>query len=179
MTMRSTHLLRSLYGLVIIAVTVVDQVTKIWVQHFLNRVELFDIIPGFFRLVLVHNRGALFGLFQEITPPLRTILFLLLPVAVIVVLIWLAWHTAAVDHRNQWAFALILGGAFGNLIDRMRLGYVIDFLDAYVRLEAEHHWPAFNVADSCICIGIALLVVGTWKTRQPILTGEEHVSNSV
>ena len=179
MTMRSTRLLRLLYGMVIVGVTVVDQITKTWAQHFLNRIEPFDIIPGFFRLVLVHNRGALFGFFQEIISPLRTVLFLLLPAVVIAVLVWLSWRTAAIDHRSQWAFALILGGAFGNLIDRMRLGHVIDFLDVYVRLDAEHHWPAFNVADSCICIGIALLVVDTWKTRQSIPAGEEHVSNSV
>ena len=179
MTMCSTRLLRLLYGTLIVGVTVADQGTKAWVKHFLNGAEPFDIIPGFFRLVLVHNRGALFGFFQGITPPLRTVLFLLLPAAVIVVLVWLSWRTAAIDHRGQWAFALILGGAFGNLIDRIRFEHVVDFLDVYLRLDAEHHWPAFNVADSCICIGIALLVLDTWKTRHTIPASEEHVPNSV
>jgi signal peptidase II len=136
------------------AVIVLDIWTKALV---LARIELHDaipVIPGFFQLVHVRNTGAAFGLGANASSKLVPILLNAGAIAVFCVVVVYALRTAVTDRLLQTGLHLILGGAIGNLLDRFRFGYVVDFLDVYV---GRHHWPAFNVADSAICIGIALL----------------------
>ncbi len=123
----------------------------------LARIQLHDaipVIPDFFQLVHVRNTGAAFGLGANASSKLVPILLNAGAIAVFCVVVVYALRTAVTDRLLQTGLHLILGGAIGNLLDRFRFGYVVDFLDVYV---GRYHWPAFNVADSAICIGIALL----------------------
>jgi len=169
------------YSVLALSLLALDQASKAWAASRLDDGAPLPIVPGVFRLALVRNRGALFGLFQELEAPLRTLLFLALPIMVVAVLGWLSWNTPAAAGRSQAAFALLLGGALGNLLDRLRLGHVVDFLDFYLRGPGGefHHWPAFNVADACICVGIALLAFDTWRSRRAPAADSDHASYSV
>ena len=118
------------------------------------------IIPGFFSIVRSENPGIAFGLFQESTSKYRTaalVVFSLLAIAI------LAWMLRRVDQMDRWTglgLALIFGGALGNVYDRVRVGAVTDFLDFYL---GNVHWYTFNIADSAICTGAALLLIAMWK----------------
>jgi signal peptidase II len=130
----------------------------IWTKSLvLARIQLHEaipVIPNFFQLVHVRNTGAAFGLGADASSRLVPILLNVGAIAVFCVVVVYALRTAVTDRLLQTGLHLILGGAVGNLLDRFRFGYVVDFLDVYI---GRYHWPAFNVADSAICIGIALL----------------------
>ena len=134
-------------------VVVLDQATKLWALAALEMYRPVEVLP-FFNLTLLHNTGAAFSLLADAGGWQRW-LFTLLAIAIaIVVAVWLT----RVAGRERWtalALALILGGAIGNVIDRLRFGYVIDFLDFHA---AGWHWPAFNIADAAITVGAALLI---------------------
>lgn len=126
--------------------------------------ESISLIPNLFQLVHVRNTGAAFGIGANAESRIVPFLLNAGAIAVFVVVVVYALRTAVTDRLLQIALHLILGGAIGNLIDRFRLGYVVDFLDVYVNVGGQpHHWPAFNVADSAICIGIALLFLDMRK----------------
>ena len=135
-----------------LVVIVMDQVTKFGITHALAYGESVPLLP-FFNLVLAYNTGAAFS-FLASAGGWQRFFFTAIAVVASVVIIFLLRK-----HRQKMLFSLalslILGGALGNLIDRILLGYVVDFLDVYV---AGYHWPAFNVADSAITVGAALLV---------------------
>jgi len=130
----------------------------IWTKHLvLKSIALHDaitVIPNFFQLVHVRNTGAAFGLGANASSKIVPLLLNVGAIAVFCVVVVYAFRSAVTDRVLQTGLHLILGGAIGNLLDRFRFGYVVDFLDVYV---GTHHWPAFNVADSAICVGIALL----------------------
>ena len=135
-------------------VVLIDALTK-WLVA--TRVELHEtiaIVPNLFQVVHVRNTGAAFGIGANASSRLVPLLLNCGALAVFCVVVVYALRTAVTDHVLQTGLHLILGGAIGNLVDHFRFGYVVDFLDFYV---GDHHWPAFNVADSAICIGIALL----------------------
>ncbi|HWW60116.1 MAG TPA: signal peptidase II, partial [Thermoanaerobaculia bacterium] len=120
--------------------------------------EAIPVIPSFFQLVHVRNTGAAFGIGANAESRIVPLLLNFGAIAVFCFVVLYAIRAAVTDRLLQTGLHLILGGAIGNLLDRFRFGYVVDFLDVYVRMNGrEHHWPAFNVADSAICIGIALL----------------------
>lgn len=148
--------LRILFGLGSVAVVVLDQVTKNLVMTRMTLYSSVPVIPGVFHLTLITNTGALFGLFRDFAQPARSLLFTMVPLLAIVLIIVFQYRTSMNDVIAQTGLALILGGAVGNLVDRVRFGYVIDFLDVFI---GEHHWPAFNVADSSICVGVSLLFI--------------------
>ena len=102
------------------------------------------------------NRGAAFGILSEADLPYQSLLFAVVSLAALGAIAAYAWRLPARSRLPQTALALIMGGALGNLLDRARLGYVIDFVDAYWRM---HHWPAFNVADMAITVGAAALIL--------------------
>lgn len=144
------------YLFIALFVVVADQLTKLWVLHSFHLYEAREIIPGFFNLVYVTNTGAAFSMLADVSSPWRHYFFLGVGTAAI---IGLTAGSFIMRREHRWyvpAFACIAGGAVGNLIDRVRLGAVVDFLDVYI---GEHHWPAFNVADSAICVGAALFIV--------------------
>ncbi|MGH9750465.1 MAG: signal peptidase II [Candidatus Polarisedimenticolia bacterium] len=158
-------LLRLLYVLTSAAVLGLDQATKLMVVSRLTLHSTLPVVPGFLHLTLVFNRGALFGLFHGMADPWRSTLFTVVPLGAIAIVLVFQYRTTLHDPLTQGGLALILGGAAGNLADRVRLGYVVDFLDVFI---GEHHWPAFNVADSAICCGVGLLVLDLLLTgRRP------------
>ena len=152
--LRESTLYRGAYLAVSLAVLFLDQWTKGIITRTMDVHQSRTIVANVFDLTYVRNSGAAFGLFASVDSALKAIL--LNSVAVIVFLIVSAYalRSSHKSVRLQVGLALILGGAVGNLLDRVRFGYVVDFLDFAV---SGHHWPAFNVADSAICIGVAVL----------------------
>jgi signal peptidase II len=142
------------------AVILLDLWTKALVLARIDLHETIPIIPNFFQLVHVRNTGAAFGIGANASSRLVPLLLNAGAIAVFCVVVVYALRSAVTDRLLQTGLHLILGGAIGNLLDRFRFGYVVDFLDVYVR---DKHWPAFNVADSAICIGIALLFLDMRK----------------
>lgn len=146
-----------LYLLLALTVVLLDFLSKRWVE---SALEFGQAIPvtGFFNLVLAHNTGAAFSLLADAGGWQRLFFGSIAAAASAVIVYLLVKH----GQRTLFALALslILGGALGNLIDRIRLGHVIDFLDFYVQ---NHHWPAFNLADSAIFAGAALLVWDSFR----------------
>lgn len=137
-------------------VLLLDQLAKAAVVRSLPLHASVPVIEGFFNLTHVLNPGGAFGLMAGLSPGLRSLVFLLVS-ALSVGLILYFYHTT--PPGRPWlaaGFALILGGAIGNLIDRLRVGAVVDFLDFYV---GSWHWPAFNVADSAITAGVGIFVL--------------------
>lgn len=147
---------RLLYLVITLSIILGDQLSKALVTSRMTLSSTTPVVPGFVHLTLVHNRGALFGMFRDLSDPYRGFIFTAVPLVAIVLIVIFQYRTAVADAVTQSGLALILGGAIGNLVDRLRLGYVIDFLDFFV---GEYHWPAFNVADSSICVGVSLLFI--------------------
>jgi signal peptidase II len=137
------------FFIISLCIFALDQLTKYFVKA---HVGPFDIIrvTSFFNIVYVLNTGSAFGMFKS----LGNIFFIIIALSAMALLIFLVIK----DNTNRFPFALILGGAAGNLADRILLGHVIDFLDFYA---GGHHWPSFNIADSALTIGISLLLVKT------------------
>jgi len=157
------------YFLISVAVFVLDQATKIGADRWLHGRTPVSVIPGFFSLGYSRNRGGLFGYFSTLEDPWRMILLTALPlIAIFLIAIFLV-RTDEADRVTRTGLALILGGAAGNLLDRILRGEVVDFLDVYaswtplrnwlVEIFGTAHWPTFNVADSCIVIGAGLLLL--------------------
>jgi signal peptidase II len=142
------------YLILTVLIVVFDIWTKALVLARIDLHETIPVIPNFFQLVHVRNSGAAFGIGANASSKLVPLLLNFGAIAVFCVVVVYAMRSAVTDRVLQTGLHLILGGAIGNLLDRFRFGYVVDFLDVYV---GTTHWPAFNVADSAICIGIALL----------------------
>ncbi len=145
-----------LYPLVIIAVLAADQLSKAWVVANFSLYQRQEVIAGFFNLVYVTNPGAAFSLLADVDSPWRHYFFLAVGGAAMVGLTVVNWRLRHDNRLYSLALALIVGGAAGNLIDRVRYGAVIDFLDFYL---GKAHWPAFNIADSAICLGAGLFII--------------------
>lgn len=137
-----------------IVVIVVDLITKYITTHLLTYAQPLEVLP-FFNLTLLHNHGAAFSFLSNSETMWQTIIFSVIAIAVSIAII--IWLYRLPNNKNLYACALslILGGALGNLYDRLIHGYVVDFLDFHI---GNHHWPAFNIADSAICIGAALII---------------------
>ncbi len=144
----------SILTAVTIAVLVVDQATKIYIDRTMQLYQSLPVINGLFSITYMRNKGAAFSFLSSFNYRLP---FFILVSLVAVVAILIAFRKLRDDQRfASFSLALILSGAVGNLIDRIRLGEVIDFLDVFWQT---HHWPAFNVADSAICVGVFLLAI--------------------
>lgn len=139
-------------------VLVLDQLSKAAVLRWLQPHQIIDLLPGV-NLTLVFNRGAAFSFLAGAGGWQRWFFTGLALIASVVILVLLR-RTPPGDRATAGGLALILGGAVGNLIDRLRWGHVVDFVDLYL---GSMHWPAFNVADSAISIGAVLLVWGMWR----------------
>lgn len=137
-----------------LVVVLLDQATKLLVV-WTGLVGPTTVVPGFFNLLYRENRGGAWGLLSGAPEWFRMPFFVGTSVLAIGFLLWLRRRMLVQRPWIDWAFPAILGGALGNLIDRVRLGYVIDFIDWHVRTA---HWPTFNVADVGITVGVALLV---------------------
>ena len=142
-----------------VALALADRATKEMVLGAFRAGEAREV-TGFFNLVLTFNRGAAFSLLSD-APGWQRELFVAIAVVATVVIVWLLARQGN-DKLFSLALALILGGALGNLWDRIALGHVIDFLDFHA---AGHHWPAFNLADSAITVGAALLIWDGFRSK--------------
>lgn len=142
---------------IVFVIAALDQLTKYLILHSIPLHETWPIIPELMNLTLTFNKGAAFGVFSNIADDATRhfILGLATAFALGVVIYYLLKHFRH-SRIALVALGLILGGALGNLIDRGRYGAVVDFIDFYV---GQYHWPAFNVADSAICIGMVLLFI--------------------
>lgn len=143
-------------------VVVLDRASKVWIVHHINPGYAITVIPGVFRLTHVLNTGAAFSLFENSSPiAVRNSLIGFSIIAVIIVLAML-WRAGRTLSLTGIALALILGGAIGNLYDRLRFSHVVDFLEVHI---VHYHWPDFNIADSCIVIGACLLLIEIFRPQ--------------
>jgi len=152
-------------AIIALVIVAADQVSKWAMIGILSAQpgERIEIIEGFFALHLIHNPGAAFGILPRFNH-----LFVIFSILTVAVLLIFFKTLFAAGRLSRVAAGLILGGAIGNLIDRLRFKQVVDFLDFQF---GSYHWPAFNIADSAICVGVALLLIAVLfgKTRQPRL----------
>ena len=145
--------------LVALCVVLLDQASKEWVRGAFSLHESVPVIPGFFHLTYIRNTGAAWGLFSG-----QNIALSALALVMLAVLVAFRRKILPPGRVHRVALGLLCGGIVGNLFDRLRLDYVVDFLDFFVR---SSHFPAFNVADSAICIGVGIYVLGTLLVQAP------------
>ncbi|MFN0086368.1 MAG: signal peptidase II [Blastocatellia bacterium] len=157
--------MRSKFAYLILALCLIvaDQASKVWATLRLKPVMTMEVMPGYFRLSYATNRGVAFSLFADSSFDVRWIFAAISILAAVFVLSHL-WRAAAGQRRLRFALALLLSGIIGNLIDRIRLGEVVDFIELHWR--DQYAWPTFNVADSAICAGAVLLAIEMiWEAR--------------
>lgn len=135
------------------ALFVVDRLSKVWIDRNIGAFDTWAIIPGFFNIIHAENRGMAFSLMADWTSAWRGLFLIGVSSAVLIFVVVMLWQAKTLLQRS--ALTLVLGGAAGNLYDRLVRGSVTDFLDVYV---GDYHWPTFNVADSAITVGALLLV---------------------
>ncbi len=149
------------YRLLLIVSLVVlafDQATKLYIDNRFALYESVTVFENFFHITYVRNKGAAFGILAD--NAFRVPFFITVASIAAIGIFWYLHKLGDGQKLHVLALSLIFSGAVGNLIDRIRLGEVIDFLDAHWY---QHHWPAFNVADSAICVGVGLLLLDTWR----------------
>ncbi|TKS58623.1 MAG: signal peptidase II [Nitrospira sp.] len=151
-TLLRNLLLASVTGVVI----VVDQITKLYIMQTMRPHESIPVVPNLFSLTYIRNPGAAFGLLAGSSNAFRMVFFGLTSIIALGLLSTILLRMPERDWMGRLSVAGILGGAIGNLIDRLRYGEVIDFLDVFVE---NYHWPAFNVADSAITVGVIFLII--------------------
>ena len=132
-----------------------DQVTKVVILKTMPLYHSVSVMPGFFSLTHIHNPGGAFGFLAGQSPDARRMIFLVISFFALCVIFYLYSNTPRSHSLLATGFAMIFGGAIGNLLDRIRFGKVVDFLDFYI---GNLHWPAFNIADSAISIGMGIFV---------------------
>jgi signal peptidase II len=153
---RVQRISRWVYVLIGVLVFAGDQATKALVVESIPEHAVVPVIPNFLNLTNVSNAGAAFGLFSDSPSPWKTAVLILLSVALLVAVVSFVWKVRRLQWEAGVGLALILGGAFSNLLDRIRVGRVVDFLDIYVR---SYHWYTFNLADSAIVVGACFLIL--------------------
>jgi len=136
---------------------VLDQATKLYIDSCFALYESVPVFEDFFHITYVRNKGAAFGIFADSS--VRIPFFIAVSTVAAIGILWYYRRLQAGQSLLRWALALVFAGAVGNLIDRIRLGEVIDFLDVHWY---QYHWPAFNVADSAITVGVGLLLLDLW-----------------
>lgn len=144
-------------------VIVLDQASKWFMSSWLSLYETVAVVP-FFNLTMAHNTGAAFSFLAQAGGWQRWFFAVIAFVVSVVLFVWLK-RLSSTAKLEAISISLILGGAVGNLIDRVLLGYVVDFLDFY-NYYGNYHFPAFNIADSAICIGAALLIIDSFRHKQ-------------
>ena len=153
-----------------LSIVVVDQIVKAIVRREIALNESITVIPGFFDLTRVHNTGTAFGFMNATDFPFKTVILACVAIGALAALAWYAATLPAGQWLARIGLALILGGAAGNLIDRITAGYVVDFVDLY--WSGWHFW-AFNVADAAITVGVAFMILDL------LGAGNRHVSRAV
>jgi signal peptidase II len=147
--------MRKFHFLIALLIIALDRITKTVISHRLSMHDSISVIPGFFRIIHTENPGAAFGIFADSPSPLKTALLIVFSIIALLIVSALLWKNSHTMTSTGIGLSLILGGALGNLWDRLVSHRVIDFLLFYI---GPHQWPAFNVADSAIVVGACLLV---------------------
>lgn len=145
------------------AVIALDQLTKMYIHTHFQLGEQLVVIQDYFNLGYVRNTGAAFGILRTAHEDFRSLFFLSMPPIALLIILFILKSVASTDRIQIFALSLIFGGAIGNYIDRLRFGYVIDFLEFHWR--NQYTWPNFNVADSAIVVGVGIL--GVLMVRRP------------
>ena len=166
---------REAFVAVALVVAVADQIVKAIVDRFMSLHESRVVVDGFLHLTYVRNRGAAFGILSDAELPYQSLVFSAVSAVALLAITAYAWRLPASSRLPRLALSLVIGGAVGNLIDRVRLGYVIDFVDVFW---GTYHWPAFNVADSAISVGVVLLVLDILRSPQPDQARRDELSTS-
>lgn len=148
-------------ALLVVLMFAVDRWTKQLVTAAWELGESLPVVPSFFSLTYVRNRGGAFGMLGDLPDPWRVPAFVLFATATVAALLWMMRETPREDVAQRLALTAVIGGAAGNLWDRVTEGEVVDFLDVYV---GDWHWPAFNLADTFITCGVLLLL---WTALRP------------
>lgn len=151
---------RPLFVGITVFIVVLDQLTKWAISQYVDPRHSIVVIPKILNIVHIRNTGIAFGLFSGINIPHRSLLFLCLTLAAMIVILLFFKKLQPGQIGLVAGLGLVFGGALGNLVDRVRLGEVIDFIDVYI---GQYHWPAFNVADSGVTIGALYLLVTMLK----------------
>jgi signal peptidase II len=146
-----------------------DQLTKWIATSYLKYGESVPVIPDFFNYTLVHNKGAAFGMFAGLEDFHRQISLAVVSFLALLVIYFFLKKEVKDDTVSQKALYCVLAGAFGNIIDRIRFDYVVDFLDFYYK---NYHWPAFNVADMAISIGVSILIIRMVFQKKPKVSSQ-------
>jgi signal peptidase II len=137
-----------------------DRLTKRWVESSVEPWETIPVIPRLFNIIHTRNRGMAFGIFNEGSTDWSRWTLITVSILVLAVLAYLVGKSWRAGQTVPMAFFLVSGGALGNLYDRMVYASVTDFLDLYI---GDHHWPAFNIADSAITVGVLWLLLLSWR----------------
>ena len=137
-------------------IVIIDQLTKTYVDNGMRLYQSIELLENFFHITYIRNKGAAFGILSGADESVRIPFFLVISAIAIAVIFYILYSYHEESKLFPLSLALILGGAVGNMIDRIRFGEVVDFLDVHWY---DHHWPAFNIADSAISIGVALLII--------------------
>jgi len=148
------------FGLAFAGVVILDILTKLAIITLLPIHHYRQVIPGFFNLVHVRNRGIAFGIFSSASASWKDLVLLVFPLIAVAGILWILFRYPKVTPGMALALGAVLGGALGNLLDRLRFQEVVDFLDFHWR---GFHWPAFNLADSAITLGVGFLVYHFWR----------------
>lgn len=151
----------SLFGIVVAVGVVLDQVSKLAIDRSMQLHQSFPVIDGIMNVTYVRNRGAAFSFLSEAS--WRLPFFVVVTLIACAVIVVALRRMTAEQTLGQLAVSMVFAGALGNLIDRIRVGEVVDFIDVYWR---QYHWPAFNVADMFICVGVALVLLDMIRTPQ-------------
>lgn len=167
-------LLLAVSGLTVFA----DLASKAWALARLETLEgiptPMEVLPGKLAFVLARNRGGAWGLLQSAPEAIRKPFFLLVSCLAIVFIVSLYRRLAPTQRALKWGLPLVLGGAIGNLVDRVRYSWVVDFIDAHLIVGGRaYHWPTFNIADIAICVGVGLMAIdmlATGKKAKPVAT---------
>ncbi|MDX8406690.1 MAG: signal peptidase II [Mariprofundus sp.] len=141
-----------------------DQLSKWWIQQ--ADFHAFSVIDGFFNIIRAYNPGVAFSMFADLPDSVRLWLLLSATIGIAIAVLFWWWQEQKNDSITSWLLMMILAGAIGNIWDRIQLGYVVDFIDWYVRTgSGEYHWPAFNIADACISVAVVLLLITSFKKK--------------
>lgn len=164
-----------IYWVVAALLIVADQATKAWATARLKPVALIEVIPNYFRFSYALNRGVAFSLFADSSFEIKWVLAAISTFAAVMVAMYLV-RTPVTLRQMCWSLALVLAGIIGNLIDRVRLGEVVDFIELH--WHDQYAWPTFNIADSAICIGAVLLALELFKEERTAQANEALNANA-
>lgn len=158
-----------IFGVIVALGLIVDQATKLYIHATMKLYQSVPVVNGLFNITYLRNRGAAFSFLSDASWRLPFFIVVTLVACCVIVAVMVKLRQD--QTLAQVALAMIFSGAVGNLIDRVRIGEVIDFLDVYWK---SYHWPAFNVADSLICVGVGLMVIDMFREERRQKMQEQH-----